>query len=141
MFVCFEGVCTRGCRIHRLSWIDVGSTSIAGCLRFSRAKMVFWAGFGIFGMVYRMFLSHFSHSSLSQLLCSIFYPFLNMFSLRCHQQNRLAQLWAAADLFWSCLEWALSWRYPGVFSQRPPLATRTLLHYPVCLSKQFFWYY
>lgn len=39
----------------------------------------------------------FSHSSLSQLLQNVFYPFLSVLSLRCHQHHQLAQLWAAVS--------------------------------------------
>lgn len=56
-------------------------------------------------------VSHFSHSSLSQLLCSIFHPFLNTSSQRHHLLHWVAQLWPTVGLFYSWLE-------PAVFSPR-----------------------
>lgn len=74
-------------------------------------------------------VSHFSHSSFSQLLCSIFYPFLNISPQRHHLLHWVAQLWPTVHLFYSWLEpavfspgWDWSWgAAPCPLSQRPPV--------------------
>lgn len=56
----------------------------------------------------------------SQLLHSIFYPFLNIFSQRCQQHHCWAQLWPALGLpgpaLSGCVQHGTS---PGPFSERP----------------------
>lgn len=48
-----------------------------------------------------LFLSHFfNHSSASQLLCSIFYPFINV---RICQHHLWSKLWTTGNPFWSHL--------------------------------------
>lgn len=59
------------------------------------------------------FLLHFL-TPLSQLLHSIFYPFFNIFSQRCHQHHCWAQLWPALS---GCVQHGSS---PCPFSERPP---------------------
>lgn len=58
---------------------------------------------------------------LSQLVHSIFYPFLNIFSQRCYQHHCWAQLWPALGLpgpaASDCVQHRAS---PGPFSERPP---------------------
>lgn len=57
--------------------------------------------------------SCFSHSSLSRLLHSILFPFLNILSQGHHQHHSLAQLWLVEGPFWSWLELAL-WATPDL---------------------------
>jgi len=65
----------------------------------------------------------FFHSSLSQLLSSVFHPFFNTLSQRIHQHLCRVQLWAAAVLPRSQVELTLSntGADPGLVSQKPPL--------------------
>lgn len=66
------------------------------------------------------FLLHFL-TPLSQLLCSVFYPFLNTFPQRCHQHHCWAQLWPAEGLPGPALSGCVQHRAsPGPFSERPP---------------------
>lgn len=78
----WRSVYSCGCRIHKLSWIGVGSTSIAGCLCFSRPKMVFWAGFGIFGTVYRICFFHIFLTPPSHSCYAAFFTLSQICSLR-----------------------------------------------------------
>lgn len=74
-----------------------------------------------------LFVSNFSRSFFSKLLCSVLYPFFSFLLLSRHQQCCwLAQLWPAMCLLQSQLALAVSHgTAPGHFQQRPPLHCST----------------
>lgn len=86
---------------------------------------VFFSLFFFFMFVCFVLFCAFFCPSLTQLLCNIFYPFLNMLSERHYQHHWLDQLWPEIQPAGSSCDWHRDSSWP-VLKEATALLTKTL---------------